>query len=204
MVNRWRLNDIHYNQLRRPFVTSCRVLNANPRTNAYFRAFVIGEHAVLKNWLIHLVIHTKANKCYSLILMVLCYSRITCHNYVLLWLVCRIFFMRDRIRFLFRYLSNHRSMFTKLLEKIERKINCRIYIVQVCLKLAGACNETVYIPVRKHWSGRQSQWIEQNTIHFIEKYIFLLILTEDDRGRLEVLKKSSTAMQTPNCLHSAT
>ena len=33
----------------------------NPRTNAYFRAFVIGEHAVLKNWLIHLAIHTKAN-----------------------------------------------------------------------------------------------------------------------------------------------
>ena len=74
-------------------------------------------------------------------------------------------------------------MFTKLLEKIERKINCRIHVVQVCLKLAGACNETVYIPVRKHWSGHQSQWIEQNTIHFIEKYIFLLILTEDDRGR---------------------
>ena len=95
MVNRCRLNDIHYNQLRRPFVTSCRVLNANPRTNAYFRTFVIGEHAVLKNWLIHLVIHTKADiKCYSLISMVLCYSRITCHNYVLLWLVCRIFYER--------------------------------------------------------------------------------------------------------------
>ena len=203
MVNRWRLNDIHYNQLRRPFVTSCRVLNANPRTNAYFRAFVIGEHAVLKNWLIHLVIHTKANKCYSLILMVLCYSRITCHNYVLLWLVCRILYERPDSLFV--------SIFVELsinVHQIARKnwteINCRIYIVQVCLKLAGACNETVYIPVRKHWSGRQSQWIEQNTIHFIEKYIFLLILTEDDRGRLEVLKKSPTAMQTPNCLHSAT
>ena len=33
----------------------------NPCTNACFRAFVIGEHAVLKNWLIHLAIHTKAN-----------------------------------------------------------------------------------------------------------------------------------------------
>ena len=71
-------------ELRRPFVTSCRVRNANPRTNAYFIAFVIGEHAVLKNWFIHLAIYTKTNKCYSLILMVLCYSMITCHDCVLL------------------------------------------------------------------------------------------------------------------------
>ena len=71
-------------ELRRPVVTSCRVRNANPRTNAYFIAFVIGEHAVLKNWFIHLAIYTKTNKCYSLILMVLCYSMITCHDCVLL------------------------------------------------------------------------------------------------------------------------
>ena len=64
-------------ELRRPFVTSCRVRNASPRTNAYFIAFVIGEHAVLKNWFIHLAIYTKTNKCYSLILMALCYSMIT-------------------------------------------------------------------------------------------------------------------------------
>ena len=64
-------------ELRRPFVTSCRVRNANPHTNAYFIAFVIGEHAVLKNWFIHLAIYTKTNKYYSLILMVLCYSMIT-------------------------------------------------------------------------------------------------------------------------------
>ena len=38
---------------------SCRVLNANPRPNAHFRAFVIGEHAVLENWFIHLVIYSK-------------------------------------------------------------------------------------------------------------------------------------------------
>ena len=31
------------------------------------------------------------------------------------------FFMKNRIHFLFRYLSNHRSMFTKLLEKMEWK-----------------------------------------------------------------------------------
>ena len=37
-----------------PFVISCRVLNANPRTNDYFVAFVIGERAVLENWFIHL------------------------------------------------------------------------------------------------------------------------------------------------------
>ena len=111
---------IRWNQLRRPFVTSCPVLNANPSTNAYFIAFVIGEHAVLKNWFIHLAIYTKINKCYLPILMVLCYSMITSHEYVLLWLVCK-FFMRNRIRFLFQYLSNHRSMFTKLLEKMERK-----------------------------------------------------------------------------------
>ena len=64
-------------QLRRPFVTSSRVRNANPHTNAYFIAFVISEHAVLKNWFIHLAIYTKTNKCYSLILMALCYSMIT-------------------------------------------------------------------------------------------------------------------------------
>ena len=123
-ISRERLSKRHSTTpvpLRRPFVTSCRVLNANPRTNAYFIAFIIGEHTVLTNWFIHLAIHTKTDKCYSLILIVLCYSiMITCHDYVLLWLVC-IFFMRNRIRFLFRYLSNHRSIFTKLLEKMEWK-----------------------------------------------------------------------------------
>ena len=62
----------------------------------------------------------KSGKFYSLILMVLCYSMITCQNYVLLWLVCK-FFKRHWICFLFRYLSNHWSMFTKLPEKWERK-----------------------------------------------------------------------------------
>ena len=59
-------------------------------------------------------------KCYSLILMVLCYNMITFHDYVFLWLVCK-FFMRNRMRFLLRYLSSHRSMLTKLLEKMKRK-----------------------------------------------------------------------------------
>ena len=109
-------------ELRRPVVTSCRVRNANPRTNAYFIAFVIGEHAVLKNWFIHLAIYTKTNKCYSLILMVLCYSMIACHDCVLLQLVCNFFFFFEKPDSLFiSYLSNHRSMFTKLLEKMERK-----------------------------------------------------------------------------------
>ena len=53
---------IHYNQLRSPFVTSGCVLNANPRVNAYFIAFVIAEHAVLENWFIHLAIYTKTDK----------------------------------------------------------------------------------------------------------------------------------------------
>ena len=65
-------------------VTSCHVRNANPRTNAYFIAFVISKHAVLKNWFIHLAIYTKTNKCYLLILMVWCYSMITRHDYILL------------------------------------------------------------------------------------------------------------------------
>ena len=60
------------------------------------------------------------------------------------------FFMRNRFRFLIRYLSNHRSMFPKARKEWKGKINCRIHVVQVCLKLVGACNETVYIPVRKH------------------------------------------------------
>ena len=88
-------------------------------------------------------------------------------------------------------------------KKWNGKINCRIHVVSVC-KLAGACNEIVYIPVRKHWSGRRLQWIKQTTIYILKNYMFLLILAEDDRGRFEVPKKSSPAMQTPNCLHSAT
>ena len=47
------------NQLRRLFVTGCRVLNTNPRANAYFIAFIIGEHAVLENRFIHLAFYTK-------------------------------------------------------------------------------------------------------------------------------------------------
>ena len=80
---------IRENQLRRPFVTSCRVLNANPRSNAHFIAFDIGAHAFLENWFLHLAIYSQTNKFYSLILMVLCYSIFTCHDYVLLWLVCK-------------------------------------------------------------------------------------------------------------------
>ena len=38
-----------------------------------FIAFIIGEHAVLENWLIHLAFCTKTTKFYSLILMVLCF-----------------------------------------------------------------------------------------------------------------------------------
>ena len=89
-------------------------------------------------------------------------------------------------------------------KKWNEKINCWIHVVQICLKLAGVCNETVYIPVRKHWSWRRLQWIKQNTIHILKNYIFLLILTEDDRGRFEVSKKSSLAMQTLNWLLSGT
>ena len=83
------------------------------------------------------------------------------------------------------------------------KSNCRIHGVQVRLRLAGACNETVYILLHKHWSRHWSQWIIQNTIHIRKKYIFFLILTKNDRGRFEVSKKLSPTMQTPNCLHSA-
>ena len=51
---------------------------------------------------------------------------------------------------------------------------------------------------------RRLQWIKQNIIHNLKQYIFLLILIEGDWGRFKVSKKSSPAMQTPNCLHSAT
>ena len=128
-------------ELRRPFVTSCRVRNANPRTNAYFIAFVIGEHAVLKNWFIHLAIYTKTNKCYSLILMVLCYSMITCHDCVLLQLVCNFFFfLRNRIRFLFRICRIIDQCSPNCSKKWNGKMNCRIHVVQVCLRLISACN----------------------------------------------------------------
>ena len=43
----------------RLFVTSCRVLIRNPRPNAHFIAFVIGEHAILENWFIHLAVYLK-------------------------------------------------------------------------------------------------------------------------------------------------
>ena len=39
-------------------------------------------------------------------------------------------------------------------------------------------NETVYIPVCKHWSGRRLQGIKQNTILILKKNIFFLILTK--------------------------
>ena len=65
-------------------------------------------------------------------------------------------------------------------------------------------NETIYIPVREHWSERLLQWIKQNIIHNLKQYILLLILIEGDQGRFEVSKNLSPAMQTPNCLHSAT
>ena len=60
-------------------------------------------------------------------------------------------------------------------------------------------NKIVYIPVHKHWSGRRLQRIKQNIIYNLKQYIFLLILIEDDRGQFKVSKKSSPAMQTPNC-----
>ena len=49
----------------------------------------MGEHAVLKNWFIPPTIYTETNKFDSLILMVLCYSMVTCHNYILFRLVCK-------------------------------------------------------------------------------------------------------------------
>ena len=63
---------------------------------------------------------TKTNKCYSLIFMVFRYL-----SWLRLILLTRMqIFMRNRICFLFRYLSNHRSMFTKFLRKREEK-HCR-------------------------------------------------------------------------------
>ena len=50
-----------------PVGISCRALNANSRANACIIALVISEHAVLKNWFIHLAIYTKTSKFYSLI-----------------------------------------------------------------------------------------------------------------------------------------
>ena len=129
--------------LRRPFVISFRVLNANPRTNAYFIAFIIGEHTVLTNWFIHLAIHTKTDKCYSLILIVLCYSiMITCHDYVLLWLVC-IFLWETGFAFCSDICRIIDQSSPNCPKKWSGKINYRIDVVQVCLKLAGAFNETV-------------------------------------------------------------
>ena len=124
-------------ELRRPFVTSCRVRNANPRTNAYFIAFVIGEHAVLKNWFIHLAIYTKTNKYYSLILMVLCYSMITittasCSNSyaIFLWETGFAFYF-DTCRIIDQCSPN-------CSKKWNGKMNRRIHVVQVCF--VGAYN----------------------------------------------------------------
>ena len=53
--------------LKAPVGIRCRSLNANPRVNACIIALVISEHAVLKNWFIHLAINTKTSKFYLLI-----------------------------------------------------------------------------------------------------------------------------------------
>ena len=47
-------------------------------------------------------------------------------------------------------------MFTKLLLKGKGKSNCRIHIVQVCLRLAGACNQA------KHQYGNNRTYVSQH------------------------------------------
>ena len=131
----------------------------NPRTNAYFIAFVIGEHAVLKNWLIHLAIYTKTTKCYSLILMVLCtvwlpVTTTSCSDSYANFLWGTGFaFCFDIWRIIDQCSPNYSK-------KWNGKINGRIHVAQVCLRLAGVCNETVDITVRQHWSGRRLQLIK--------------------------------------------
>ena len=63
----------------------------NSSTNAYFIAFIIGEHAVLENWFIHIHIYINTNKFYLLIFMVLCYSKVTCRYYVFVLTRMQIF-----------------------------------------------------------------------------------------------------------------
>ena len=57
-------------------------------------------------------------------------------------------------------------------KKWNGKINGRIHVAQVCLRLAGACNETVYIAVRQHWSGRRLQLIRTEKHSHSLKSIF--------------------------------
>ena len=47
-------------------VESAEAPTCNPCMNTYFIALVIGEHAVIENWFIHLSIYTETNKLYSL------------------------------------------------------------------------------------------------------------------------------------------
>ena len=56
-----------------------------------FIAFIIGEHAVLENWFIHIHIYINTNKFYLLIFMVLCYSKVTCRYYVFVLTRMQIF-----------------------------------------------------------------------------------------------------------------
>ena len=78
------------------------------------------EHVFHENWFIHLTIYSKTKQ------VLLAYFNGAVLQYVYLSrlrlaLIRMQTFKRNRICFLCRYLSNHRSMFTKLLEKWERK-----------------------------------------------------------------------------------
>ena len=120
----------------RPFVTSCRVLNRNPRPNAHFIAFFIGEHAT-GSFISPFI--RKSDKFYSLILMVLCYSMITCQNYVLLWLACK--FLRETgFAFCFDICQIIDRCSPNCAKNGNIKIYSTIHVVQVCLRIAGACN----------------------------------------------------------------
>ena len=93
------------------------------------------EHAVLENWFIHLTFYSKTDKFYLLILMVLCCSMITCHDYVLLWLVCK--FLREMgFAFCFDICQIIDQCKPNCLKNGNGKIYSRIHVVQVCLRLA--------------------------------------------------------------------
>ena len=123
---------IRQNQLRRPFVTSDRVLNANPRPNAHFTAFDIGEHTFLENWFIHLAIFSRSNKFSSLSLMVLCYSMFTCHDYVLLGLICK-FLSETGFALCFDICQIIDRCSLNCSKNGNGKIYSEIHVVQVCL-----------------------------------------------------------------------
>ena len=123
LVNLFKINlvSVYRSSVQSAKAPVCNKLSHSEcKPNAHFIAFNICEHVFHENWFIHLTIYSKTKQVLlasfnGAVLQYVYLSRLR------LALIRMQTFKRNWICFLCRYLSNHRSMFTKLLEKWERK-----------------------------------------------------------------------------------